>query len=141
MRKFLISVALVALTAVPAMAQERGQGYGQRDDHRGDHRGDQDRGDHRGEWTRGGPSRQAINELLRDLDRVEARIERSIQRRIISRREAFGLRREAGNIRFQLDRAMRNGINNREFFMLRAQVNRLEARLRLERNDRDGRRY
>jgi hypothetical protein len=134
MRKFLISVALVstALTAVPAMAQERGQGYGQRDDHRGDHRG---------EWNRGGPSRQAINELLRDLNRAEAGIDRSVQRRIISRREAIGLRREAGNIRGQLNRAMRNGINNREFASLRIQVNRLEQRLRSERNDRDGRRY
>ncbi|MEA3029072.1 MAG: hypothetical protein QOG13_397 [Sphingomonadales bacterium] len=139
MRKFLISAALVstALTAAPAMAQDYGRpGYDQRDDQRDDHRGD-----HRGDWNRNGPSRQAINELLRDLDRVEARIERSVQRRIISRREAFGLRREASQIRFQLNRAMRNGINNREFFALRAQVNRLGARLRDERNDRDGRRY
>jgi hypothetical protein len=131
MRKFLISVALVstALTAVPAMAQVRGQGYAQRDDHRGDHRGD---------WNRGGPSRQAINELLRDLNRAEARIDRA---RGISRREAAGLRREAQQIRFRLDQAMRGGINNREFASLRAQVNRLEARVRFERNDRDNRRY
>ncbi len=129
MRKFLISVALVstALTAVPAMAQERGQGYGQRGDHRGDHRG----------WNRGGPSRQAINELLRDLSRAEARIDRA---RGISRREAAGLRRQAQQIRFRLNASLRGGINHREFASLRAQVNRLEARVRFERNDRDNRR-
>jgi hypothetical protein len=130
MRKFLISVALVstALTAVPAMAQERGQSYAQRD-HRGDHRGD---------WNRNGPSRQAINELLRDLSRAEARIDRA---RGISRREAAGLRREAQQIRFRLNASLRNGISNREFASLRVQVNRLEARVRIERNDRDNRRY
>ena len=76
--------------------------------------------------------------MLRDLNRAEARIDRA---RGISRREAASLRREAGQIRGQLNRAMRNGINNREFFALRAQVNRLEARVRLERTDRDNRRY
>lgn len=132
MRKFLISVALVstALTAVPAMAQERGQGYGQRDDHRGDHRG--------GGWNRGGPHRGQVNELLRDLSRAEQRIDRA---RGISRREAMGLRREARQIRFSLNLALRNGINQREFFNLRTRVNRLEARVRLERNDNDRRRY
>jgi hypothetical protein len=143
MRKFLISAALVAsaISAAPAVAQP-GSGYDQRGD-RGDQRGDRydQRDGQRGGWNRGGPSRQAINELLRDLDRVEARIERSIQRRIISRREAFGLRREANMIRNQLNRAGRNGINGREFASLRVQVNRLEMQLRVERNDRDGRRY
>ena len=53
MRKFLISIALAStvMTAAPAMAQ-----------YRGDHG--------RAEWNRGGPSRQAINELLRDLQRA-----------------------------------------------------------------------
>ena len=126
MRKFLISVALVstALTAVPAMAQVRGQAYAQRDDHRGN-------------WNRNGPSRQAINELLRDLSRAEARIDRA---RGISRRQAAGLRREAQQIRFRLNASLRGGINGREFAGLRMRVNRLEARVRFERNDRDNRR-
>jgi hypothetical protein len=131
MRKFLISVALVstALTAAPAMAQDHGRlEFAQRGDQRG------------GGWNRGGPSRQAINELLRDLSRVDAGITRSAQRRIISQREAFSLRREANQVRAQLNRASRNGINNREFAVLRGQVNRLEQRLRIERRDRDGRR-
>ena len=131
MRKFLISVALVstALTAAPAMAQDGRQDYAQRGDHRG------------GGWNRGGPSRQAINELLRDLNRAEAGIERAVQRRVISRREAFGLRREANQIRHRLNLASRNGISGREFGSLRMQVNRLQQRLRIERRDRDGRQY
>jgi hypothetical protein len=128
MRKFLIS-ALVLSTLVgvaPAAAQHGG--------YHNDNRGNV-------AWNRGGPSRQAINELLRDLQRAESRIDRSAQRRIISQREAFGLHREANQIERQLQRAGRNGISGREFGALRVQVNRLEQRLRVERRDRDGRRY
>jgi hypothetical protein len=123
MRKFLISIALAStvLSAVPATAQYRG--------------------DNRAVWNRGGPSRQAINELLRDLRRAESGIVRSQRRGIVSQREAFGLRRQANRIEMQLNRASRNGISGREFASLRVQVNRLEQRLRIERNDRDGRRY
>lgn len=127
MRKFIIP-ALVLSTVVgvaPAAAQ-----------HGGYHADRANVG-----WNRGGPSRQAINELLRDLQRAEARIDRSAQRRIISQREAFGLHREATQIERQLQRANRNGISGREFAALRGQVNRLEQRLRIERQDRDGRRY
>ncbi len=127
MRKFLIPALMLSTVVAVAPAAANHGGY---------HR---DRG--QSEWNRGGPSRQAINELIRDLNRVEARIERSVQRRIISQREAFSLRREANQIERRLQRAGRDGINHREFAMLRAQVNRLEQRLRVERNDRDGRRY
>ena len=128
MRKFLIPV-LVLSTVVgiaPAAAQ-----------HGGYHNND------RGTvgWNRGGPSRQAINELLRDLQRAENGIQRSVQRRAISQREAIGLRREANRIERQLHVAGRNGITGREFASLRVQVNRLQQRLRIERRDRDGRRY
>ena len=128
MRKFMISLALVSttLTAVPAMAQHRGDYQHRSDDSRG--------------WNRG-PSRQAVNQLLQDLNRAENRIQRSVQRRIISPREGISLRREARQIRSQLSRAGRNGISGREFGQLRAQVNRLEQRLRVERRDRDGHRY
>ncbi|HVQ08452.1 MAG TPA: hypothetical protein VMS43_08445 [Allosphingosinicella sp.] len=125
MRKLLISVAVATATiaaAVPAAAQD----YAQRGD-----RGDRD-------WNRGGPGRQAVNELLRDLSRAEQRIDRA---RGISRREAVGLRNEARQIRFSLNLALRNGINAREFASLRVRVNRLEARVRFERHDRDNRRY
>ena len=120
MRKLLISAALATATvaaAVPtaAMAQP---GYGWQNRH--------------------GVNRAQVNELLRDLNRAEQRINRAPG---ISRREAFGLRREAQSIRFQLNLAMRNGINQREFFSLRTRVNRLEMRVRLENRDRDNRRF
>jgi hypothetical protein len=121
MRKLLISVAVATATiaaAVPAVATAQPRsGYG---------------------WQRGGPNRAMVNDLLRDLSRAEQRIDRA---RGISPREAVSLRREARQIRFSLNLALRNGINHREFASLRARVNRLEARVRHERNDRDGRRY
>ncbi len=145
MRKFLISFALVstALAAAPAMAQ----GYGQRGPEQPYNRdggpqadgryGGQDRG---GGFSVGG-SRQAVFELSRDLDRIDARIERSVQRGTLSRREAFGLRRDARQVRFQLRRSGRDGLGGRELGRLRFQVAQLEQRLRSERNDRDGRRF
>jgi hypothetical protein len=127
MRKFLISALLLSTVVgvAPAAAQ-----------HGGMHN---DRGSVA--WNRGGPSRQAINELLRDLQRAENGIQRSVQRRVISQREAIGLRREANQVQRRLSLASRNGISGREFAALRVQVNRLEQRLRIERQDRDGRRY
>lgn len=127
MRKFLIPTLLLSTVVAVAPAAANHGGY---------HR---DRGNV--EWNRGGPSRQAINELLRDLRRAENGIERSVQRRVISQREAFSLRREANQIERRLNLASRNGISGREFASLRVQVNRLQQRLRVERNDRDGRRY
>jgi hypothetical protein len=121
MRKLLISVAVATATiaaAVPAAATAQPRpGYG---------------------WQRGGPTRAMVNDLLRDLSRAENQIDRA---RGISRREAMGLRNEARQIRFSLNLALRNGINAREFAGLRVRVNRLEARVRNERNDRDNRRH
>lgn len=157
MRKVLVSLALVstALSAAPAMAQ----GYGQRGPEQSYNRdggpqrdgryGDDDRGgyDRRGDRDGGfnggfnGGTRQAVFELSRDLDRIDMRIERSVQRGALSGREAFGLRRDAQQIRFQLRRSGRDGIGGRELGRLRFQVVQLEQRLRFERNDRDGRRF
>jgi hypothetical protein len=132
MRKLLISAAMATATiaaAVPtvAMAQpgayqghrpsQAQQGYG---------------------WQRGGPTRAQVIDLLRDLNRAEQRIDRAPG---ISRREAASLHREANQIRFQLNRAQRNGINAREFNVLRGQVNRLQLRVRIENRDRDNRRF
>ena len=130
MRKILISALMLSTVVGVAPAAASHGGY----------HSDRGHGQH-AVWNRGGPSRQAINELIRDLNRVEMRIERSAERRVISQREAFSLRREANQIERQLQRASRNGISGREFGMLRSQVNRLEQRVRLERQDRDGRRY
>jgi Spy/CpxP family protein refolding chaperone len=124
MRKLLISAALATATitaAVPAAAMAQPYGW----------------------QNRHGVDRGQISNLIRDLNVAEARINRAVgQRRDgISFREATGLRREAQNIRLRLNLAMRNGINQREFFDLRTRVNRLEARVRLERNDRYNRRF
>lgn len=133
MRKFIFSVAIATATlaAVPAAAQSFGDNlqFAQRGD--------------RGGWNRHGPSRQAINELLRDLSRAEQRIDRAARQRRdgISPREAVSLRREANQIRVLLNRAARNGISGREFGELRVRVNRLEQRVRSERRDNDNRRY
>ncbi|HTU12335.1 MAG TPA: hypothetical protein VMG08_15695 [Allosphingosinicella sp.] len=119
MRKLLISAALATATiatAVPSVAMAQ-PGYG---------------------WQRGGPTRPMVANLLRDLNQAEQRINRAPG---ISRREAMSLRREAANIRNQLNRAHRNGINQREFNILRGQVNRLQQRVRMENRDRDNRRY
>jgi len=118
MRKFLVSVALATATiatAVPAVATAQ-PGYG---------------------WQRGGPTRPQVANLLRDLNTAEQRIDRN---RGISRREAATLHRQANQIRGQLNRALRGGINAREFASLRSQVNRLEVRVRLEARDHDNRR-
>ncbi len=129
MRKFLITAAVAAATvatAAPAAAQYRGN------DH---NRGGWSQNDHRGY------NRQAVGQLHRDLAQVENRIERAAQRRAISVREYQSLRREAQNIRERLNRASRNGLNQREVNELRSRIDRLEQRVRVERRDRDGRRW
>lgn len=135
MRKILVSfaVAAAALAAVPAAAQYRDH------DSRWQDRWE-DRGDHRGDWNRYGAGRGAVFSLLRDLDQVENRIDRSARRGIISPREAINLRRESIHIRQRLHFAGRNGITGRELGRLQFQVNRLERHLRYERRDLDGRR-
>ncbi len=133
MRKLLISVAVATATlaAVPAAAQ-----YGQNDRQWNDRRDDR-----RGDNFQRGPSRQAVNQLLRQLNEVDARIDRQMRRGNISRREGISLNRQANQIRNRLHRASRNGLSGREFAELRVQVNRLEQNLRMERRDRDGRRF
>jgi len=141
MRKFLITAAVAAATvatAAPAVAQYRGNDqYRSHDQHRGN--------DHnRGRWGQNdnrGYNRQAVVQLQRELAQVENRIERAAQRRAISGREYQSLRREARNIRERLNRASRNGLNQREVNELRMRIDRLQARVRIERRDNDGRRW
>ena len=138
MRKLLVSVAVATATlaAVPAAAQYRGDDrqWDQRDDRRWDQRDDR-------RWDNRGPDRRAVQQLLFRLDQVEQRIVRSARRGIISQREAFGLNREANQIRREIRFTGRNGLSGREFGHLHQRVNRLEQRLRFERRDRDGRRF
>ena len=123
MRKILVSLALVTATigaGVPAAAEAQSHA--------------------RSPIRVLGPSRGQVNALLGDLSRAEQRITRSFQRRIISAREATGLRREAQGIRFRLNMAARGGISHREFANLRVQVTRLNQRVTMERRDWDRRR-
>jgi hypothetical protein len=137
MRKLLVSVAIATATlaAVPAAAQYRDSGWSQRNDGWNQ----RDNRDNDG-WNQRGPARPAVNNLLRRLDQVENRIHRSARRGVISQREAFSLNRNANQIRGQLQYSSRNGLSGREFADLQVRVNRLEQRLRFERQDGDGRR-
>ena len=128
MRKLLVSafVATAAIAATaPAAAQYHNASWSQRDQNA---------------WNHRGPARPAVNNLLRQINEVSQRIDRSARNRIISQREATSLRREAYQIRQRLNYSGRNGLSGREFASLQTQVNRLEQRLRYERRDRDGRR-
>lgn len=83
-------------------------------------------------------------DIRRDIDRLENRIDRAAQRGAISRREAVGLRREANQLQRTFWSYQRNGLDRREIGQLRAGINRIEYRLREERrdnNNRPGRRY
>ncbi len=85
-------------------------------------------------------TRAVQNEIQRDINQLENRIDRAERRRTISRREAFGLRRDANNVERLYYRYSRNGLTRREVADLEVRVNRLHQRLRYERRDWDGRR-
>jgi hypothetical protein len=121
MRKLIIAAALLssAVTAAPAFAQPA-YGHG------------------RPGWVQ---MRPRVDALLRDLNDVDRRIQGAIYSRQVSPREAAGLRNESNQIRFAITRQGRNGISEREFVNLRSRVDRLQVRLRFERNDRNGHRF
>ena len=113
MRKLLISLAIASATVVasPAVAQRYG-GQG--------HQGAQ---------------------IQREINQLENRIQRSAQNGRISRREALSLRREANALQRDYYRFARNGLDRGEYRNLQVRLDRLQNRLRIERRDRDGRRY
>lgn len=88
---------------------------------------------------RGTPARaEAIRSQIAQL---EQRVNRLDNRDRISEREASGLRREVRDIRDQFRAFNRNGLDNREFRTLENRIERVKARIQLERHDRDGRRW
>ena len=113
MRKVLITLAIASATVVasPSVAQRYG---GQ------NHQGAQ---------------------IQREINQLENRIQRSIQNGRLSRREAVSLRREANGLERDYFRFSRNGLDRGEYRNLQVRLDRLQARLRIERRDRDGRRY
>jgi len=86
----------------------------------------------------GGPRIDAIRSQLNQLDQ---RVNRNDWRGRISDREAQGIRRELRETRDQFRMFSRDGLNNREFRVLQNRIDRLNVRLKVERNDRDGRRW
>jgi len=127
----IIAPALVAVVALGTAGAASAQPFP------GNDRG-YDRGyDHRDE--RGTPARaEAIRSQINQLER---RVERNDNRDRISEREAFGLRREVRDIAAQFRAFNRNGLDNREFRTLQTRIDRVKARLQVERHDRDGRRW
>ena len=78
--------------------------------------------------------RADINDLRRDIDRAQAR-------RMISPREAAGLRNDVFGIQRLHQIYARNGLDRREMNTLDRRIDQVRAALRFERHDRDGRRY
>lgn len=83
---------------------------------------------------------QPANEIRRDINQLENRIQRAQQRRAISGREAVSLRRQVNQLEIQFSRFSRNGLNRGEINALRNGINRVQSRLREERRDDDNRR-
>lgn len=113
MRKVLVSIALASaalIASAPASAQ-----YG-------------------GGWR---PNPGVQREIQQDINQLDRRITRAEQRRTISRREAFGLRRDANEIRRTYARYSRNGLDRQEVRDLQRRVNQVHMRLRYEQRDWD----
>ena len=133
-KTFLIpALALAAASvALPALAQT--PYYGDRDGRGGryeqDHRGNYGRDDHRG-W-------QSINQRQQQLDR---RIDVGVRNGQLSRREAVRLRSEFNQILRLEASYRRGGLTQWERADLDRRFDRLSAQIRMERRDRDGRRY
>ena len=112
MRKVMISIAMLSATiaAVPASAQA---------------------------WH---IQPRVQREIQQDINQLQNQIQRAAQRRTISQREATGLRRDAINLQRSYNSYSRNGLSRAEVANLQVGVNRVHAKLRLERRDWDGRR-
>lgn len=120
----LLAVSALAV-AVPAMADDYGRGgYGDR-----------------GGYDRDGRGGYGEN-LRQTYEQIERKIERAERMRMISRREAASLMAQLRDLR-RLDMSYRRsgGLNRWERADLQRRADRLEARVRFERRDRDGRPY
>lgn len=133
MKRIIASVLAVSAiaAAAPAFAQPRPYGDRDRDgvpnayDNRNNARG-------YGQW-------QGINQRQANLDR---RIDTGIRNGALTRSEAIRLRAEFRNIVYLEQRYRRsNGLSNWERQDLDRRFDRLSARIRMERNDRNGRGY
>lgn len=84
--------------------------------------------------SRSAQIRSDINALRGDIDRAAAR-------RVISPREAAGLRRDAAGIQRLCANYARHGLNNREMQTLQSRIDRVQAALHAEKHDGNGHRH
>lgn len=82
----------------------------------------------------------AHNAAQLQIGQLHNQIARAQQRGTISRREANGLRRQAGIVQRNYQVFSRNGLTQREYAVLRTQVQQIRHNLRVERADHDRRR-
>lgn len=116
-----IAIAISLGAASPVLAHDNGNSR------------NETRYDNRYDRNQNASIRSDINDLRRDIDKAAAR-------RMISKREADGLRRDASNVQRLYADYSRNGLSAREVQTLRAKVDRIHFALKDERRDRDGRR-
>lgn len=125
MRKTIIALALstmIAGVAAPAMA----------------HDNDRYPGGNRAEASYLTPARNA--EIRRDINQLDNRIQRAQANRAISPREAQGLRRDAREIKQTYNRYANRGLSVSEYRTLERRIATVNARLQIDKRDRDGRR-
>jgi len=126
MRKTVLSAvlfaSLAAASASPALAHDR----------------DRLPGGNRAEAAYITPARNA--DIRRDIYQLDTLIDRAQSRRTISVREAQGLRRDAREVKQLYTRYANRGLSAGEYRTLQRRVAVIDARLRQERHDRDGRR-
>lgn len=80
--------------------------------------------------------RQDDRQIARRLEEIDRRIERGVERRQLSRREAQSLRTELRDIARLSARARSGGLSNREVALIDRRLDRLEIAVKFERNDR-----
>ena len=142
MKPFKLSLALslplaLAATAVPASADpvfDRHQapsGWNQRDDYRGDYRGEY-RGDYRGDYGQ-------VNALRMQLGQLGRQVDRGIQLRRLSPREAFGLRSDLRQLDREVGFALHGGLNRFEMRSLQRRIDFLRMKLDRQLHDLDHR--
>ena len=125
MRKTIIALALstmIAGVATPALARDN----------------DRYPGGNRAEASYLTPARNA--EIRRDIYALDNRIQRAQANRVLSPREAQGLRRDARDIKQTYARSANRGLSVSEFRNLERRIAVVNARLRIDKRDRDGRR-
>lgn len=90
--------------------------------------------DHRAE--RHDSFRHDDRQIARRLEEIDRRIDRGVDRRQLSRREAQSLRAELRDISRLSARARQGGLSNREVALIDRRIDRLEIAVKFERNDR-----